>query len=172
MKAMVRLAFLACCAIAAAGPAADSNAASLAPRSGGKSARSGEAAIRDRLHGWLEANRRRDRAGMQAIWDPKAECWLPEAPELSNAAAARLVGSDPSLRGWSSYELSTDRIDVVGNLGVVHNIFTETRHFTDTASKATRRLRGSELWQRQADGQWRIIRCVSAPDPWRLVPAE
>jgi ketosteroid isomerase-like protein len=151
----------AACAVPAGGCAA--------PAAGsGASASRGEAEIRARLQGWLEANRRRDRAGMQAIWDPKSVCWLPEAPELSNAAAARLAGSDPALRGWSAYDLSTDRIDVMGDLGVVHNIFTETRHFTDTAKTVSRRLRGSELWQRQADGQWRIIRCVSAPDPWRL----
>ena len=146
------------------------SAAELAPAAVEQGAVSAEgvAAIRARLKGWLEANRRRDRAGMQAIWDPKSVCWLPEAPELSNAAAARLAGSDPSLRGWSAYELSTDRIDVTGDLGVVHNVFTETRHFTDTPRTVSRRLRGSELWQRQADGEWRIVRCVSAPDPWRL----
>ena len=32
----------------------------------------------------------------------------------------------------------------------------------------SRRLRRSEPWQRQADGEWRIIRCMSAPDPLQL----
>lgn len=132
------------------------------------SAGAGEAAIRAQLAAWLEASRRRDAAGMAAAFDPNAVCWLPEAPQLSNAAAARLVGTDPSQPAWSSYDLAIDRIDVSGDLGVVHDIWTETRHFAGTPRTATRRLRGSELWRLQADGRWRIIRCVSAPDPWRI----
>lgn len=160
------LMFLAACMMAVARCAPSVDLTQPAPSA--NSAGAGEAAIRARLQSWLEANRRRDAAGMRAIWDPKSVCWLPEVPELSNAAAARLAGSDPSLRGWSAYGLTTERIDVSADLGVVHNVFTETRHFTDTARTVSRRLRGSELWQRQTDGQWRIIRCVSAPDSWRL----
>ena len=157
---MATIPLLAVCMTADGGCAASLEPDPVRGRSSQHSASEGETAIRAQLQGWLEANRRRDRAGMQALWDPKSVCWLPEAPELSNAAAARLAGSDPALRGWSAYELSTDRI--------VHNVFTETRHFTDTAKTVSRRLRGSELWQRQSDGAWRIIRCVSAPDPWKL----
>lgn len=128
----------------------------------------GETAIRAQLQAWLEASRRRDVSGMAAAWDPNAVCWLPEVPELSNAAAARLAESDPSRQAWSTYELSVDRIDVSGGLGAVHDVWTETRHFADTSKTVSRRLRGSELWEHQSDGQWRIIRCVSAPDPWRI----
>lgn len=164
----VPLSLLLACLVGSSGCAAPREAATLRTGDAAEAAHQGEAAIRARLKDWLEANRRRDAAGMRAIWDAGSICWLPEVPELSNAAAARLAGSDPSLRGWSAYELTTERIDVLGDLGVVHNVFTETRHFTDTKRTVSRRLRGSELWQRQANGDWQIIRCVSAPDPWRV----
>ena len=106
---------------------------------------------------------------MRSVWDAAAICWGPEVRELSNEAASSLASSTAAAAAaWSTYELTIEAVDVAGELGVVHDIWLETRHFPDTATTVSRRIRGSELWRHQRDGEWRIVRCVSAPDNWRI----
>ncbi len=106
---------------------------------------------------------------MRAVWDPGAICWSPAVRELSAGAASALASSTAAAAAaWSTYQLTIEAVDVAGDIGVVHDIWLETRHFPDTPTTVSRRTRGSELWRHQQDGEWRIVRCVSAPDNWQV----
>jgi ketosteroid isomerase-like protein len=126
-----------------------------------------EAQIRRALAAWVKATNRRDEAAADAIWGPNVVGWFPEAPEFSGSAAFALAGK-PERKGesYSTYEVKIDEVDVSGTMAVVHDIWTETKHFNGSTMTVRRVIRGSELWRLQPDGKWKIVRFVSAPEKW------
>lgn len=125
-------------------------------------------AIRARLGVWVEQTNRGDRRSAQTVWAPGSVCWFPGSPVFRDSAAASVAGVSYGGSGASStYQLTIDEIAVAGEIAVVHDRWTETRHFPGSSGAARRLIRGSELWRRQPDGSWRIARCVSAPEQWQ-----
>jgi ketosteroid isomerase-like protein len=129
-----------------------------------------EEQIRKALADWVAATNRRDEAAANTIWAQNVVGWFPEAQEFSNSAAF-LVAGIPEDKGasYSTYELKIDEVAVSGSLAAVHDIWTETKHFNGSSVTVRRIIRGSELWRKQADGKWSIVRWVSAPEKWEKV---
>jgi ketosteroid isomerase-like protein len=140
------------------------------PAQTGKADSAAARSIRSRLALWVEQTNRGDRAAAGTIWAPNPVCWFPAAPLFGDSAAAVAAGTERATTGLTStYQLTIDDLRVFGDLAVVHDIWTETRHFPGTSRTSRRTIRGSELWHRAGDGEWRIERCVSAPEPWTPV---
>lgn len=132
--------------------------------------RKSEAEIRKALAAWVEATNRRDTNSADSIWGPNVVGWFPRAEEFSGAAAFALAGIREKKGGaYSTYELTIDEVDVSGPLAAVHDIWVETVHFEGSSVTVKRVIRGSELWRLQADGKWKIVRWVSAPEKWEKV---
>lgn len=129
-----------------------------------------EAQIRKALADWVQATNRRDDAAADTIWGPNVIGWFPEAQEFSSSAAFALAGlTEKRGASYSTYELKIDEVAVSGSLAAVYDIWTETRHFNGSPVMVRRIIRGSELWRKQPDGRWKIVRWVSAPEKWEKV---
>ncbi|MBD0371038.1 MAG: nuclear transport factor 2 family protein [Pyrinomonadaceae bacterium] len=129
-----------------------------------------EEQIRKALADWVAATNRRDETAANTIWAQSVVGWFPEAPEFSSRASFAVAGI-PEDKGasYSTYELKIDEVAVSGSMAAVHDIWTETRHFNGSPVTVRRIIRGSELWRKQPDGKWRIVRWVSAPEKWEKV---
>ena len=124
-------------------------------------------AIRQRLADWVTQTNRGDRTAASTIWAPGMVGWFPRSPEFSDSAAYTVAGiTSREIRPVVTYELQVADLAVEGSLAVVHDIWKETRRFTNPPVTVTREIRGSEMWRCQDDGSWRIARWVSAPEPW------
>jgi hypothetical protein len=84
-------------------------------------------------------------------------------------AAAGLPYDRDAGGGTVTYEVFIEEITARGSIAAVHDVWTETRRLPRTTASVRRTIRGSELWRCQPDGQWRIVRFVSAPEPWTRV---
>jgi hypothetical protein len=130
-------------------------------------------AIRARLRNWVDATNRGDQAISREIWAPAMVGWFPRAPMFSDSAAYA-VGGLPYRPGAPpagvTYALRIEEVVVSGRIAAVHDVWTETRRWPGVSTAVSRVIRGSELWRCQPDGQWRIARYVSAPEPWTRVP--
>jgi len=128
--------------------------------------------IRQRLLAWVEAANRGDFATTREIWAPGLVGWFPNAPMFGDSAAYAAAGLpyDRSLGGAAAtYELVIEEVTSSGPLAAVHDVWTETRRLRGAAVPVRRVIRSSELWRCHPDGQWRIARFVSAPEPWTPV---
>jgi len=130
-------------------------------------AQDAERYIRKALADWVAANNRKDYKSADDIWAADVVGWFPSAEEFSPEAAFAVAGL-PVKKGtaYSTYELKIEEIDASSSFAAVHDVWTETRHFDGSGVTARRVIRGSELWRRQPDGNWKIARFVSAPEKW------
>jgi ketosteroid isomerase-like protein len=128
-----------------------------------------EAQIRKALADWVDATNRRDAAAADSIWAPNVVGWFPQAPEFSKSAAFAVAGIPESKASYSTYNLIIDDVAVSDTLAAVHDIWTETVHFSGSPVTVRRIIHGSELWRLQPDRKWRIVRWVSAPEKWKKV---
>lgn len=125
-------------------------------------------AVRARLAAWVRQANASDRESMRDVWAPGLIGWFPRAALFSDSAAfavARVPPPTSDVR--TSFELVIDDVVVGGSIVAVHDIWTETRVLAP-GKVVRRQIRGSELWRCQPDGRWRIVRYVSAPEPWSL----
>jgi steroid delta-isomerase len=126
---------------------------------------SDERAIRTRLHDWSAANNRGDQQQANDIWAPGVQGWFPASDQFTTAAAARLVGAKPEIASKPTYDVTVNEVLVSGDMAVVRDTWTETRHFGEKTVE--RVIRSFEVWQRQPDQRWRITRWISAPEQWQ-----
>lgn len=127
-------------------------------------------AIRHRLADWVEQTNRGDVAANE-IWAAPVAGWFPRGAEFSDSAALAVAGVPPTARPATfTYEVQVEEVAVGGRLAAVHDIWKETRGFPESRVRVRREIRGSELWRCQADGAWRIVRWVSAPEHWVRLP--
>lgn len=93
--------------------------------------------------------------------------WFPSAAIFGDSAAFALARL-PRQAGiaTSTFDVTVEDVAPGGDVAAVHDVWRETRHFRGSAVTVRRLIRGSELWRCQAGGVWRIVRWVSAPEPW------
>ena len=126
-------------------------------------AKSVEATIRGRLAAWEAAYNAGDRKTTFAIWAPDLVGWYPGVPDVTwereKAALDRPAPAGPR----SSLHVQIVEVLVSGDLAVVRDVWTETPPEGSTASPT--RIPSFEVWRRQPDGEWKIARWISAPQP-------
>ena len=86
--------------------------------------------------------------------------WFPSAAEFKRAGA--FDGAVDAKTLTSTYTVSVDSAD----LAVVRDTWEETVHSPDGRS-AHRTIKSFEVWQPQANGEWKISRWISVPEPWQ-----
>jgi ketosteroid isomerase-like protein len=130
------------------------------------------ALVRTRLAEWVRQTNGGDRAGANEVWAPAMVGWFPRASVFSDSAAyavARAAGVAQTPLARATVSLVIEDVVVSGPVVVVHDVWTEGREFGSPEKAVQRVIRGSELWRCQPDGRWRIVRYVSAPEPWTVV---
>jgi ketosteroid isomerase-like protein len=123
-----------------------------------------EAHIRAALADWVDATRNGDYLKASQIWAPDLIGWYPGQPDDTyerEQESARRVRPPDAPRSIPS--LTIVEVMVSGDLAVVRDIWRITRIAgADTTHSS---LRSFEVWRRQPDGAWRIVRWISAPEP-------
>lgn len=149
---MTRGAMALALAFAASGAAADTDLDTAA-----------EAAIRGRLEGWAAAFNARDAAGVCDLFAEDLVSVVPEAPDAGKAAVcdrlARLLARDDRRFG---YAVEIEEVLVWGERAAVRLNWTlsvEAGGATETSLE-----RGIDLFRREPDGAWRIMRFIAFTD--------
>ena len=98
------------------------------------------------------------------MWAPDLIGWAPTgedrryALEAADAQRAAQAAAPPSLH----YAVTVDEVLLDGDLAVVRDTWTQTALGAAPAAKAVT-FRSFEVWQRQADGAWKISRWIDGP---------
>ena len=126
-----------------------------------------EKQIRQSLANWMEATNHREDDKANDVWAPGVIGWFPEAQVFRLEEAYRVAGvAKGNEKPYSTFELTIEEVLVGSNLAVVRDIWRETIHFPSTNATALRPIKSFEVWKPQPDGKWRIVRWISAPEPW------
>ncbi len=103
------------------------------------------------------------------VWAPSVKGWFPENAEFKNAAAFPAKDAALVKKASSTFSVTIEEVMVCGDLAVVRDKWRETLHLTEGSQTAQRTIWSFEVWKPQADGQWKIARWISAPEPWESV---
>ena len=119
-----------------------------------------KAAIMHRLQAWAAAFNARDAAGVCDVFAPDLISTVPDAADAGHdAVCARLTHllarTDASFR----YTPAIQEIIVSGDLAAVRLIWTLTTRHDDKVEMS--REAGLDLFRRQPDGRWSIIRFLA-----------
>jgi uncharacterized protein (TIGR02246 family) len=125
-----------------------------------------EAAIRAAVEDWSAAAEAKDAEKFASVYTDDAVLMLEGAPDLSGAAAIReAVGGmmqDPNF----ALSFEADHV-VVARAG---DLAYETGHYSMTMSDAKKKPATTTghyvvVWQKQADGVWKVVRDAPVSDP-------
>jgi ketosteroid isomerase-like protein len=124
-----------------------------------------ETKIRAAIERWRQAANRRDWKTALDVWAPDLVGWYPGEADATykreaDYAAVPVNAADPV----STFEVTINEVIVDETLAVVRDTWVIT-----TKSKAgaptVEKLRSFEVWRRQPDKAWKIVRWISAPEP-------
>ena len=121
-----------------------------------------EAKIRGKLAEWETAYNAGDRKKTFEIWAPDLVGWYPGIPDVTYAQEKAGLDRPAPPGPRSTLHVQIVEVMVSGDLAVVRDIWTETP--PGGAASATT-IPSFEVWRRQADGDWKIARWISAPRP-------
>ena len=134
---------------------------SAEPR-GSSDATAAEAQIRKALARWVEAANRQDWKAALAVWAPDLIGWYPGQPDITYRREVENA-AHPAAR-TTIYQVTVNEVIVSGSLAVVRDTWTFTPTVASGDSRAMT-VRSYEVWRRQPDLAWKIIRWISAPEP-------
>ena len=134
-------------------PAQDRNDSAAAVRS-----------IRTALAAWVDAANREDWKAAARVWAPDLDGWYPGQPDETYEKEMKSAAHPRAGRPHTRYEVNIVEVLVSGRMAVVRDIWRFTTA-ADTRDSAVSVVRSYEVWKRQKDGQWKIARWISAPEP-------
>jgi ketosteroid isomerase-like protein len=120
--------------------------------------------IRAALASWVDAANREDWKAAARVWAPDLIGWYPGQPDDTFAKEMESAAHPRPGRPSTHYEVNVVEVMVSGSMAVVRDIW----RFTiapGTPDSAVSVVRSYEVWKRQPDGEWRIARWISAPEP-------
>jgi len=121
-----------------------------------------KAAISQRLHTWAAAFNARDAAGVCDLFAPDLIASVPGAPDADRDAVCGRLSTLLAKPGTSfHYSPEIHEIILDGDLAVVRLTWTLTTG--QGAERQRSQETGMDVFQRQADGRWSIIRFVAFP---------
>ena len=117
-------------------------------------------AITNRLNDWTRAFNARDSAEVSDLFSPDLISTVQDAQDAGrDAVCSRLTGMLARTDLQLSYSPDIQEIIVSGDLAAVRMIWTlKTRHGSELQ---TSREAGLDIFQRQSDGSWSIIRYMT-----------
>jgi ketosteroid isomerase-like protein len=136
--------------------------ASLSAQPQASSGADGEKQIRAALARWVEAANRQDWKAALDVWAPDLIGWYPGEPDDTYQQEAEFA-AHPKPRS-ETYQVTVNEVIVSGPLAVVRDTWVITDKLPSGQSKAVT-LRSYEIWHRQSDSRWKIIRWISSPEP-------
>lgn len=123
------------------------------------------AAIREALQKWVVAFNSKDLQGTMAPWAQEAILSYPGSPD---------VGIEKLREGYTSgfartdrtatYELEIEEVQVSADMAFVRDSWTLIVKRKDNPEPARLKQRSIEIWRRQPDKSWKIIRSLSYPE--------
>ena len=120
--------------------------------------------IRSALAAWVDAANRQDWRAAAQVWAPDLVGWYPGQPDDTYAKEMERAATLRPRTAPTRYEVEVVEVIVSGLMAVVRDIWRfTTRPGTRDSSVAV--VRGFEVWRLQPDGQWKIARWISAPEP-------
>jgi steroid delta-isomerase len=134
-----------------------------APLRAGSAEAAAESTIRAKLAAWETAYNSGDRKTAFAIWAPDLVGWYPGIPDVTWQQEKDALDRPAPAAPQSRLHVQIVEVIVSGGLAVVRDIWTETPP-AGSAAPATR-IASFEVWRRQPDGDWKIARWISAPQP-------
>jgi ketosteroid isomerase-like protein len=120
--------------------------------------------IRAALAGWVEAANREDWKAAARVWAPDLVGWYPGQPDDTYAKEMKSAAHPRAGRPHTRYEVNIVEVMVSGRMAVVRDIWRFTTA-EETSDSVVSVVRSYEVWKRQKDGQWKIARWISAPEP-------
>lgn len=120
--------------------------------------------IRAALAGWVDAANREDWKAAARVWAPDLIGWYPGQPDDTYAKELESAARPRAGRPHTRYEVNVVEVMVSGGMAVVRDIWRLTTA-AGTPDSAISVVRSYEVWKRQNDGDWRIARWISAPEP-------
>ncbi len=125
-----------------------------------------EKEIRAAIANWTDAANRADWPETKKIWAPGVEGWFPSAPEFKKVAAfPGQTLDEKAIR--TTYRVTINEVLVSTDLAIVRDTWEQVVYSPDNSATAQRSIQSFEVWQPQADGQWKISRWISAPASWK-----
>jgi ketosteroid isomerase-like protein len=122
--------------------------------------------IRTALANWVEAANREDWRTASQVWAPDLVGWYPGQPDDTYAREMERAAHPPQGRPHTRYEVNVAEVIVSGPVAVVRDIWRFTTS-PGTPDSTVSVVRSYEVWRRQAKGEWKIARWISAPEPDR-----
>jgi ketosteroid isomerase-like protein len=120
--------------------------------------------IRAALGAWVSAANRQDWKAASQIWAHDLVGWYPGQPDDTYAKEMASAAHPRPGRPRTRYELNVVEVMVSGGMAVVRDIWRfTTRPAKPDSSVAV--VRSYEVWKRQKNGEWKIARWISAPEP-------
>jgi ketosteroid isomerase-like protein len=120
--------------------------------------------IRQALAGWVDAANREDWKTAAQVWAPDLVGWYPGQPDDTYTKEMKSAAHPRAGRAHTRFEVNVIEVMVSGSMAVVRDIWRfTTAPGTPDSSAAV--VRSYEVWGRQPDGQWKIRRWISAPEP-------
>jgi ketosteroid isomerase-like protein len=120
--------------------------------------------IRAALAAWVEAANRQDWKAAARVWAPDLVGWYPGQPDDTYAKEMQSAAHPRAGRPQTRYQVNVVEVMVAGSMAVVRDIWRFTTK-PDTPDSTVAVVRSYEVWKRQNDGQWKIARWISAPEP-------
>lgn len=121
-----------------------------------------EAEIRAALARWVEAANRQDWKRALDVWAPDLIGWYPGIPDITYERELE-NSKHPSSGPLTTYQVTVNEVIISGELAVVRDTWTFTKK--QASGDAIEKVRSYEVWRQQTDGQWKISRWISAPEP-------
>jgi ketosteroid isomerase-like protein len=125
------------------------------------SASPAEQQIRAALTHWVEAANRGDYKAALSVWAPDLIGWAPDGSDDSYALEQKFA-MQPMQPPKTTYALTINEVIVDGTLAVVRDTWTQTMHGGASGDKPET-FRSFEVWRRQPDASWKIIRWIDGP---------
>lgn len=125
-----------------------------------------EAAIRTLVDAWAAAARAKDGEKFVSVYADDAALMIEDAPDISGIAALREavpgMMQDPNF----ALSFSPDKVVVARSGDLAYETGTYSMTMSDPQQQpATERGRYVVIWQKQADGAWKVVLDVPISDP-------
>ena len=120
--------------------------------------------IRAALANWVQSANKEDWKAASRVWAPDLIGWYPGQADDTYAKEMASAAHPRPGRARTRYEVNVVEVMVSGGLAVVRDIWRFTTK-PGTPDSSISMVRSYEVWKRQENGQWKIARWISAPEP-------
>jgi len=128
------------------------------------SAKDDAAVIRQSLEDWVKAHNSHDLPGTLATFDSSVLGSFQGFPDQDYAAHVKSYTDEFARTDLAvTFTLTIEEIHVEGRMAYVRDRWLQTITSSDGKTIGSTLTRSIEIWRKQNDGQWRIVRWIAYP---------